>query len=298
MLPFFLFTVLSPQELINQNDFHMPAWAVQALGSPRAVRVLEGYQKQPKPVAAAPAPAMSTTVRPGQKSQLQEGIFTVIGPDGPVAGEASQHAAQLLAADRSQEAFDYLQSFRAGRPVMAELTSLIFVKCALVARHFDEAYDELVVKLSDKGTANDQRLLAFSLACAARGEVYPGQYEYTKAWIKEATKDDPSIKVIYPKETNKGPLAIMLLSTLALGTRGTEAHYLEMAIELDSGCEMAGRELVDYYAFWGRNSDATRVATTVAEHLEKGASRDWFIAQAAKCSKLPDKPRQGAIPPP
>lgn len=209
------------------------------------------------------------------------------------SNDARRHVGQLVIEDRIQEAYGYIGQLLKVRPDLGVFMSDVMINCELLLGRYEDAYDELVPLVNAPQSDDPGTYLRLSLACAARGEVYPGQMEYCAAWLSKFYEDEhPGRNLELSPTRLVGPRLVMLQSALALAMRNsTESQaYFDLALRLDSTNEAAADEAILRYSYHGRYSDMRRVASTIAGHLSPGAAREKYQTIVTEFANRKDKP--------
>ncbi len=204
------------------------------------------------------------------------------------------HVQQLALAGRYDDAYTSFVS--AGLPIweMHGGDLSLLSACEVLTARQGLAYKQLGGVIGRGTWLPDDSYLNFSIACASRGEVYPGQGKFALAKLEEASQSNSAF---WPKGSRAVPQSsrqIEIYSALAMGL-GDVVYgpgYMELVLKLDPGNKMAAREAIRFYRSQGRCSDLRRIATQMLRRDNDKSEREYYAAELKKVEGLPDRKQE------
>lgn len=184
-----------------------------------------------------------------------------------------------------ESAYTSLVAFQNGNPEIASSIDQQKIQYAFMAKHYKEAYDEIVTrirhltKLADGKQLAPHHLLMLSLASALNNDVYPGQAEFCRDLVADGLANQALLNVEMDSSLaqRKDPQAIAVMSCMGLGLKYGLTSYLEFALRLDPSNVIVANELVCYYGLRNNKAAITRIASGMLKALPAGdANREKF----------------------
>jgi len=265
-------------------------WVKSILESEAAKAVIASHARHP---------VVSWIPNPRQEIIHSGAHNTLVLPDEPIftaIAKATRSVQNLLVENREDAAYAYISDLRQMHPEFEEGILDLCLKCELLTGHYDEAFQDVVMRITAGGFDAEEPYLSLALASAARGQVFSGQAEYCQSWIQTYTRYQGRSQQVQLGAPGQSPHDIMVLSALALGTKSTP-EFLELALRLDPSNDIAARKAILYYGFRGRYSDIRRISSGMVDRLAAGESRDYYVNQISTIAGLKDKPLHPVIKP-